>query len=45
MEYKPNVGLVDFFAVLLPGALLAFLLKGTCSLFNGTILPNINPVH
>jgi hypothetical protein len=35
MEYKPNVGLVDFFAVLLPGALLAFLLKGK-------IPPNIN---
>ncbi len=44
MEYKPNVGLVDFFAVLLPGALLAFLLKRwTCSLFNGTILPQIRP--
>jgi len=35
MEYKPNVGLVDFFAVLLPAALLAFLLKGK-------IPPNIN---
>ena len=43
MEYKPNVGLVDFLGVLLPGALLAFLLKGrTDSVFNDKILPNIN---
>jgi len=43
MEYKPNVGLVDFFAVLLPGALLAFLLKGrTDCVFDGEILPKIN---
>jgi hypothetical protein len=45
MEYKPNeffVGLVDFFSILLPGALLAFLFKGPAEkqIF-GVILPPI----
>jgi hypothetical protein len=48
MEYKPSdifVGLVDFFAILLPGALLAFLLKVPADrhVFNDITLHKVGP--
>jgi hypothetical protein len=50
VEYKPDdffVGLVDFFAILLPGALLAFLFTGTdqTTIFGNLLPPVRTPIE